>query len=223
MDPWRVYEEACIVCAGVWLSGIRGAWTGSSADPNAPKLDGEDEALVYGVNVRKVGQGIEGKRDKAAKRLSTPTSSRTPARQASPAPTAGPASASVSTFPPAPVPPEGSSLTASDGRPKVQHQVHMTLLLLGVFHSHTAFLLDRLGEILQLDAGPAPTGNGIAYNGDNIVLSVKDLMSLELGPLSELDARFAQWLTEKTEQAAGRRVVVRRSWRDLFAAVFGFG
>ncbi|EJD40821.1 hypothetical protein AURDEDRAFT_115694 [Auricularia subglabra TFB-10046 SS5] len=215
-DPWKIYEDACVVCASIWLSGLRTAMGGGNLLTNwreggsgGVHLEGEDAALQYGVNVRKVGQGIEGKRiDSKPRRVSL---SNTPNRVASPVPG----------IPPLPVPIAGTS-SMTETAAKHQHQVQMTLILLNVFHTHTEFLLDRLGELLGIESGAAPVGAGIAYNPDNIVLTARDVMALELGPLSDLDARFVQWLAEKTELAGGRKVVVRRSWRDLLAAVFGF-
>ena len=75
-----------------------------------------------------------------------------------------------------------------------------------------------LSDWLEIDG----LGAAAAAASGEIVLTAKDVMALELGPLSDLDARFVQWLAEKTEVAAGRRVVVRRSWKDLIAAIFGF-
>ncbi|KAI1784570.1 hypothetical protein LXA43DRAFT_1122371 [Ganoderma leucocontextum] len=83
-DVWRVYEDVCVMCAGLWM----GAWrstTPSSSDPETPRrsenwgtnttmgsgsirLDGDDE-----LNVRMLGLGIEGRPSGSA---STITSSR---------------------------------------------------------------------------------------------------------------------------------------------------
>lgn len=226
-DPWKIYEDACVVCASIWLSGLRTAmggtyipgWTARDGALDSPHLDGEENSLQYGVNVRKVGQGIEGKRIDNKSSSSSKRTSYTPSRVGSP----GPVPVAQGSIPPLPVP--SNTPSAIEARTKHQHQVQMTLILLGVFHTHTSFLLDRLGDVLDPGGGTtSQIGAGIAYTPtDNIVLTARDVMALELGPLSDLDARFVQWLAEKTELAGGRKVVVRRSWRDLLAAVFGFG
>ncbi|KAF8264243.1 hypothetical protein EI94DRAFT_1806052 [Lactarius quietus] len=43
----------------------------------------------------------------------------------------------------------------------------------------------------------------------------RDLLVLEIGPLSALDARSVEWLAEEYVCAGGARVCVRRGWRDL--------
>ncbi|KZW03276.1 hypothetical protein EXIGLDRAFT_759148 [Exidia glandulosa HHB12029] len=225
-DPWKIYEDACVVCASIWLSGLRSAMGGGnllagwSSPPPTPLLEGEDNALQYGVNVRKVGQGIEGKRNDSNNK------SRRTSYQSTRVSSPGPGQSNITvqgSIPPLPVP--SNTPSAIEARAKHHHQVQMTLILLGVFHTHTSFLLDRLGDVLDPGGGTtSQIGAGIAYTPtDNIVLTARDVMALELGPLSDLDARFVQWLAEKAELSGGRKVVVRRSWRDLLAAVFGFG
>ncbi len=71
-DVWRVYEDVCVMCAGLWMGAWRGT-TASPPDPDAPRrsenwgtnttlgsgsirLDGDDE-----LNVRMLGLGIEGR------------------------------------------------------------------------------------------------------------------------------------------------------------------
>ena len=44
-------------------------------------------------------------------------------------------------------------------------------------------------------------------------------MPFEVGPFSELDARFVEWLEE--ESGSGARVLVRRGWKDLVGLILG--
>ena len=66
-----------------------------------------------------------------------------------------------------------------------------------------------------------------------VTLSPKDLLALDLGPLSTMDARFVEWLANAyfvaaSDTASSRaredvKVVVRKArWRDVVGVVFGF-
>jgi hypothetical protein len=74
-DVWQLYEDVCVLCAGLWFGGWRrnsllsystlgGAW-------GAPRADGDDDLSL----VRTLGQGIEGR---PAPSASVPTSPVTP-------------------------------------------------------------------------------------------------------------------------------------------------
>ena len=136
-----MYEDVCVVCAGIWLGGGGGAWRA-----------GRDE-----------------------ERARTPDSD-------------------------------------SEGGP-LARQVRTTRALLGIFHAHSDFLAERLSALLE-DASPAPAA---------LVLTPRDVMALELGVLSDLDARFLEWLAERNDKSGGRKVVVRRGWKDLLGVLLGFG
>ena len=59
---------------------------------------------------------------------------------------------------------------------------------------------------------------------ETIVISARDMLSMELGILSEVDARFVEWLAEAEGYAGkkvGRKVVVRRGWSELVGILFG--
>ncbi|KAL1942164.1 hypothetical protein VTO73DRAFT_6228 [Trametes versicolor] len=70
-DVWRVYEDVCVMCAGLWM----GAWRNTSASPYActPRraenwgsihLEGEDDLGLRTRStpyIRSIGQGIEGR------------------------------------------------------------------------------------------------------------------------------------------------------------------
>lgn len=40
----------------------------------------------------------------------------------------------------------------------------------------------------------------------------------DLGPMSDLDARFIEWLAE----CKGKKLKVRRGWKDLMSYLLGF-
>ncbi|KIJ40343.1 hypothetical protein M422DRAFT_780791 [Sphaerobolus stellatus SS14] len=98
----------------------------------------------------------------------------------------------------------------------LSREVRTTLALLSIFHAHSEFLSERLSELLE-DA----TADG--NSSTTVVLTPKDIMSLELGIWSELDAKFLEWLAERNKKSAGKKVIVRRGWRDLLGALLGFG
>ncbi|KAF8516482.1 hypothetical protein JB92DRAFT_2910206 [Gautieria morchelliformis] len=112
---------------------------------------------------------------------------------------------------------EGRPVMTADSRssssPAMSRQVRTTLALLNIFHAHGQFLSERLSELLD-DAG--------ADSDTTLVLTPRDVMALELGVLSDLDARFLEWLAERNEKSAGRKVIVRRGWKDLLGVLLGF-
>ena len=70
-------------------------------------------------------------------------------------------------------------------------------------------------------------------DAEEVIITARDLLSLELGVVSELDARFVEWLAEAEQNAthkassshgtgSRRRIVVKRGWTELFGIVFGF-
>ena len=44
----------------------------------------------------------------------------------------------------------------------------------------------------------------------------RNILAFELGPFGEFDARYLKWLADV-------QVVVKRGWKDLLSAVFGYG
>ena len=176
-DGWRMYEDVCVVCAGAWMGGWRGAsntaWSianasaGNSHLKDSVRLTGEDDGI------RNVGRGIEGR----------------------------------------PVMKADSRLSSSGGG-ALSRQVRTTLALLNIFHAHSQFLSERLSELLDEAGADA--------DSPTLVLTPRDVMALELGVLSDLDARFLEWLAERNEKSAGKKVVVRRGWKDLLGVLLGF-
>ena len=93
-----------------------------------------------------------------------------------------------------------------------------TLSLLSTFHNHTDFLLSKLAEILSASSNVAiAPGSPASADSGAVVLSPKDVMAFDLGPGSDLDARFIEWLGE----TKGRKLKVKRGWKDLMGFMFG--
>jgi hypothetical protein len=87
-----------------------------------------------------------------------------------------------------------------------------TLSLLSTFHNHTAFLLGRLNAVLPTNSSAGSSDQ------DPIFLTPKDVTMFDLGPMSDLDARFIEWLAE----CKGKKLKVRRGWKDLIPYLLGF-
>ena len=90
-DVWRVYEDVCVMCAGLWMGAWRSA-TPTSSDPDTPRrsenwgtsttlgtgsirLEGDDD-----LNVRMLGLGIEGRPAGSGSTLTSSRPSRTTRR-----------------------------------------------------------------------------------------------------------------------------------------------
>ncbi|KAF7983593.1 hypothetical protein HWV62_20489 [Athelia sp. TMB] len=212
-DAWRVYEDVCIVCAGLWIGSWRGNSSMSYSTRNgnmenwgSVRLEGDDDLSINGAYVRTVGMGIEGGPSQAS-----PTTK--PQRRASgmsswSAKTGGMKlsnrKASASSSAAAPNPQAGTE----EHRDR---QVLTTLALLQTFHANTRFQLSRLASFLP--AEPA-TGERTVY------LTPKDVTSFELGPLSGFDARYLGWLAD--EYGGGVKLEIKRGgWRDWMGIIFG--
>ena len=220
---WRVYEDVCIICAGLWV----GAWRNNSAASYSTvngsmtnwgqvRLEGDDDLSVGGSYVRNLGMGIEG-RPAAPSDLdredSGASGSSRMAKRAS-------GTSAWSKF----------TNKDTDDRPiqlgndeqearlrKREQQTLLALALLQTFHAHTTNLLSKLSYYLP--GSPAPS---FGDNLSTIYLSPRDLYAFELGPLSGLDAQFIEWLGEEYGSRVGVRVIVRRGWKDLARLVLGF-
>lgn len=99
-------------------------------------------------------------------------------------------------------------------------QLLTTLALLQTFHAHTCFQLSTLESLLPPLPSLSPTRTS-GITPKLVLLTPRDIISFDLGPLSSLDARYLEWLAD--EYAQGMTVVVKRGWKDLFAMVFGYG
>uniref|UniRef100_D8Q6V7 Protein LCHN n=1 Tax=Schizophyllum commune (strain H4-8 / FGSC 9210) TaxID=578458 RepID=D8Q6V7_SCHCM len=214
-DVWRVYEDVCVVCAGLWMGGWRNnsqaSYTGDMRQWGAVRLEGDDDltlGTVAGAYVRNRGMGIEG----------TPTS---PSPSSSGFPKERAASSSGRE--------RMSGLLRSPGKAKARAsagvgpadfeeevdrrdaQMRTTLALLQTFHAHTLFQLSVLQSFL-----PTGIGSGTAV----VNLTPRDLSAFELGPWSSSDARYVTWLGE--EYGGQTRVVVKKTWKDIFGIFLGY-
>jgi len=183
VDPWRIYEDACIVCAGMW--------TGTASPKNASlKLPEEDRA--------------NGRHSDSV----SISSRRTP----SPVPSAvDPFSSCVSNTTQMTRRVSGDPRLGPDLPPPSTKVIVTTLSLLSTFHNHTSFLLDRLNAVLPTNSSAGSSDQ------DPIFLTPKEVTMFDLGPMSDLDARFIEWLAE----CKGKKLKVRRGWKDLIPYLLG--
>jgi len=246
-DAWRLYEDVCLVCAGLWTGRAWRSRPGSQESwPEA-----EDRRSVNGtvrLRVRAHGEGIEG-RPMTATVDSAQTTSQS-YRRVSKRYLPSPWTAAPSTQDDAPKDmyndDDDDDDDADDGVEDEEgeeegavlvhnRQSRTTLALLQTFHAQTRFWLSRLATLLPLppasetlidtDADVVLEGQceRAAEKAVVIQLAPRDVLELELSPLSGLDARFVEWLAEEYCARAGVRVSVRRGWRDLFGLVFASG
>ena len=219
---WRVYEDVCIICAGLWM----GTWRnnsvvsystvdGNMANWGRVRLEGDDDLSVGGSHVRSLGMGIEGRpaapSDLDRKVSGASGASKTTKRASGMSVWSKFTNGDTNDGPIRFESDEGVRLR------KREQQVLLTLALLQTFHAHTTNLLYKLSY--HLPSAPAPA------SGDNlstIYLSLRDLSAFELGPLSSLDAQFIEWLGEEYGSRVGVKVVVRRGWKDLARLVLGY-
>ncbi|TFK81945.1 hypothetical protein K466DRAFT_557273 [Polyporus arcularius HHB13444] len=246
-DVWRVYEDVCVMCAGLWM----GAWRNSTPSyPGPPRraenwgsirLEGDDDLTKTRSQsyVRTLGSGIEGRpsgstvaNGRASRALRRPSamsawtwaggkSDTRVTTEEVPAPSAGmyiPGERGN--------PPERASGSDNGADARRDRQVMTTLALLQVFHTNTASILSRLATLLETRKSQYPSRVPEGERGNSsaarlVLLTPKDVMSFELGPFSGLDARFVEWLGE--EYGGGAQVLVKRGWKDLVGLILGLG
>lgn len=178
VDPWRIYEDVCMVCAGMWA--------GASSPKNASL---------------KLPEEANGRRSGSASINSRRTPSPVPS-------TPGPAFNTTQMTRRVSIDPRlGPELL-----PPSTKVVVTALSLLSTFHNHTAFLLRRLNAVLPTNSSAGSSDQ------DPIFLTPKEVTTFDLGPMSDLDARFIEWLAE----CKGKKLKVRRGWKDLIAYLVGF-
>jgi hypothetical protein len=129
---------------------------------------------------------------------------------------------------------EGGEEVGEDDAMLVRNrQSRTTLALLQTFHAQTRFWLSRLAS--RLPPAPQPEHDSTSTEADadadtdadsemtvEVQLTPRDVVELELSPLSTLDARFVEWLGEEYGYGS-TRVTVRRGWRDFLGLVFAMG
>ncbi|KAF8197008.1 hypothetical protein BJ912DRAFT_1056100 [Pholiota molesta] len=257
-DAWQVYEDVCIICAGLWMGSWRGNSPMSYSTVNGPEnwgaihLEGDDDLSVNSSYVRNVGMGIEGrpaegpstllgvggstsaKSAKSARRVSAMSWSSGKATvvnnslpSASTSKAAGKArqvSTSATVVPPSEATEDFTldHLQDSDegASQRRNGQVLTTMALLQTFHAHTLFQLSVFEDILVRQG--VPPASATESVGESLVsLTPRDIFAFELGPLSSLDVRYLEWLME--EYAGDNvKVVVKRGWKDILGAIFGY-
>jgi hypothetical protein len=196
-DAWGVYEDVCLVCArlcsGLWRSSDS---SNDSNDRDQWSWAGSPRArrerrATQQQQVRALGEGIEGRPASSYRRRG---SSRVTGKQDDDHD-------------------DDNSDVEEDGEDGAvlvrSRQTRTTLALLQTFHAQTRFFVERLAVVLTSSSGPEQ------------LLTPRDLLVLELGPLSCLDARFVEWLAEDYAAEGGARVCVRRGWRDLLGGFVG--
>ncbi|KAJ3993055.1 hypothetical protein F5050DRAFT_1810868 [Lentinula boryana] len=212
-DVWRVYEDVCLVCAGLWIGSWRGNSTQSYSTSNGAenwgsiRLEGDDDltlntitASSEGGQIRTLGAGIEGRPS-----ASSPTNKTMRKTSGMFLGSGNAAGCTVTSDTDA----ELSTLMNSE---RADMQLRTTLALLQTFHAHTSFQLSTLESLLP------PTNE---RPNSTIYLVPKDILAFELGPFSSVDERYLEWLV--SEYGGGTTLVVKRGWKDLFVLVFGYG
>ncbi|KAF7361070.1 hypothetical protein MSAN_01137900 [Mycena sanguinolenta] len=183
------------------------------------RLEGDEDLSLHALNstvnteghVRSVGMGIEGGPQVASGSGLTRPSTRTTRRASAMSWSSGKATvtnASTSARGKGPqlAPPEDEGAYETARR---DGQILTTLSLLQTLHAHTAFQLSTLERFLPKDGA------------DVVTFASKDMAAFELGPMSGMDARYLEWLA--LEYGRCETVVIKRGWKDMLAAVFGYG
>ncbi|KAF8556664.1 hypothetical protein OG21DRAFT_1495348 [Imleria badia] len=244
-DAWQLYEDVCLVCAGLWIGSWRAnssasysTGNGSIADWGKVRLDGDDDLSLSGAYMRNVGMGIEGRPSVSSSpnvkgmRKSggmslisgvahgpSPSSSSSGVQRRQASSSSGFTSVSM---PKLSGPPSGGEADQALQQRR-ERQLLTTLALLQTFHANTCFQLSRLASLIP----PLPPTTRVGSSGpppldaEVIYVTPRDILSFELGPLSSLDSRYLEWLAD--EYGGGARFVVKRGWKDLFGVLFGFG
>jgi hypothetical protein len=203
------------------------------------RLEGDDDLTVGGAYVRNVGMGIEGRPVDSGATLGVSSATSKSSRRASAvswssgrATVVGTVSGNgkqrqVSTSAPPAVASAGGDDHAPGPSPAQESDRHMkdgqlltTMAILQTFHAHTLFQLSVLENLLAQQGISQPSVT--ARPRENVVqLTPKDILAFELGPLSGFDAKYLEWLVQ---EYAGNdvKVVVKRGWRDLLGAIFGY-
>lgn len=245
-DAWQVYEDVCIICAGLWMGSWRGNSPASYSTANGPenwgsvRLEGDDDLTLDGTYVRNVGMGIEGRPTVGGSTLSVSSPAPRNTRRISAMSWSSGKTSTAGTLPSSsnsrtqqasstqtgPVPITTSSngevctlnpyTNTEDVARRRNGQLMTALAVLQTFHAHISFQISVLENLLaQQDSASSDADSGEAV----VYMTPKDILAFELGPFSSFDARYLEWLG----QEYGVRVVVKRGWKDLLNAIFGYG
>jgi hypothetical protein len=236
-DAWRLYEDVCLVCAGLWTGTT---WRNNHHGLQESLSEAEGDGFFDSpVRVRTHGEGIEGRPITAAGGPARSRSYRQATKRYLPSPW-------TATTPP--VAEDDVTMDVyhddEDGGEEDAVLVHnrqarTTLALLQTFHAQTRFWFSRLDALLPPHCTTTPASGELRSNEEGgraeeeqeevvlVQLAPRDVFELELSPLSSLDADFVEWLAEEYGACAGSgvrvSVYVRRGWRDLLGLVFTVG
>ena len=238
-DTWRLYEDVCLVCAGLWTGR---AWRNNHHDFQESWAEAEEDRFFDSpVRVRAHGEGIEGRPITQAGGSSRTRTYRQPTKRYFPSRTA------ITSVTEDDVTKDAYQDDEDEGEEREEdavlvhnRQTRTTLALLQTFHAQTRFWLSRLAALLPPQStvttarGKLRTNEegGSAGEGEEVVmvqLAPQDVLELELSPLSSLDAHFVEWLVEEYGAGAGAgagtgmrvSVSVRCGWQDLLGLVCG--
>lgn len=206
--PWRLYsyEDVCLVCAGLWLKG--------EAESGGVRLEGDDNALLQSRPDPDGAKDVSDSRSSRTQhRSSTQLIPPRPGKTARTPSTTSSSSSDSST--------SNSSFDSARQRRYFQYptNVRTTLMLLDVFHSQSTFWLDTLQDLLLLQAIRLQASGSPKALKKAIVLTPQNLTAMRLSSLSETDSRFVEWLAQAR---FGRKISVKRGWRDLVTAAVGW-
>jgi hypothetical protein len=205
------------------------------------RLEGDDDLTLDGTYVRNVGMGIEGRPNVGGSTLTVPhtmprsvrrisamswSSGKTSTAGTLPSSPNGKTQQAPSSTSPGPIHSSNDEVytlnTYADTEEVVRRrngQVMTALAILQTFHAHISSQLSVLEYLLarqDLSSSSAGPGDAVVY------LTPKDISALELGPFSGFDARYLEWLVDEYVDS-GVKVVVKRGWKDLLSAIFGYG
>ncbi|KAG9082107.1 hypothetical protein FRC06_005224 [Ceratobasidium sp. 370] len=219
VDPWRIYEEVCMFCAGVcswfgWGSGSRERPSYSNSNSGGRiHLDGPDDVLRGPPSVHEMP------------RQDTQHAIREMSRQD-----------------------PNAEIRRTQRRAHVLELMTLFHKYAAFLHARLADIIDSYdGQPQSSRKSKVSTGSkssigsfksafssktqnqtqallGTGVPERMLVLTSKDMLALELSPLSAADAQFLEWFGTTVARRNGmgeRRVVVRRTWKDMVVAVVG--
>ncbi|KAH7334132.1 hypothetical protein B0J17DRAFT_675501 [Rhizoctonia solani] len=203
IDPWRIYEEVCVFCTGVctWI----GAGIGWTATPSRPRLDGPDEVLsqVHSHHGHSSVSAEERRTQRRAHVLELMTVFH-----------------KYAAFLHARL---GDIVDSHDALPQAGRKTKSSA---GSKSTLSSKSLKSAFSTKSLLPKPSQSLLPKPEEQDTLVLTSRDMVALELSPLSASDAQFIEWLAECVLRScykgrAERKVVVKRTWRDMVVAVVG--
>ncbi|KAG8683556.1 hypothetical protein FRC08_014213 [Ceratobasidium sp. 394] len=216
IDPWRIYEEVCMFCAGVcgWFGWGSGARRPDLTNSNSGRihLDGPDDALrppsVHELPRQDTHHAI------CEMSRQDPNAERRRAERRAHVLELMTLFHKYAAFLHARL---ADIIDSYDGRPQSSRKTKTSTgskSSIGSFKSAFSSKTQNQTQALLSTNEPERT----------LVLSSKDMLALELSPLSAADAQFLEWFGTSVARRNGmgeRRVVVRRTWKDMVVAVVG--